>query len=85
MSSASDDGKSQMMQGDTEKVENVDVVDMKDFQDADAEFGGTEERKKLERKLLWKIDLRMSILTLIYILNFVSCAIRSLDDNLTTD
>ena len=26
------------------------------------EFGGTEARKKLERKLLWKLDLRMSIL-----------------------
>ncbi|KAG1773215.1 hypothetical protein EV702DRAFT_923704, partial [Suillus placidus] len=26
---------------------------------------------KLERRLLWKLDLRMSILVLIYILNFV--------------
>ncbi|THU95195.1 MFS general substrate transporter [Dendrothele bispora CBS 962.96] len=33
-----------------------------------AEFGGTEERKKLEKKLLMKIDLRMSIL---YILNYI--------------
>ena len=44
--------------------------------DKDAEFGGTEARKKLERKLLWKIDLRMSILILIYILNYVSCLPR---------
>lgn len=41
-------------------------------QDAvDAEPGGPEARKELERKLLWKVDKRMSILVLIYILNFV--------------
>lgn len=28
----------------------------------DAEFGGPEERKKIEKKLLLKLDLRMSIL-----------------------
>ena len=39
--------------------------------DADAEFGGTEARKKLEKKLLRKLDLRMSILIVIYILNYV--------------
>jgi hypothetical protein len=39
--------------------------------DLDAEFGGTEARKKLERRLLWKLDLRMSILVVIYILNYV--------------
>lgn len=38
---------------------------------ADAEFGGTEARLVLERKLLRKIDLRMSIMVLIYILNYV--------------
>ena len=37
----------------------------------DEEFGGTEERKKLEKKLLRKLDLRMSILIVIYILNYV--------------
>ncbi|KEP46191.1 hypothetical protein V565_213120, partial [Rhizoctonia solani 123E] len=37
--------------------------------DLDAEFGGTEERKKLEKKLLRKIDGRMSIMVIIYILN----------------
>ena len=39
--------------------------------DKDAEFGGTEARRKLEKKLLLKVDLRMSILVLIYILNYV--------------
>lgn len=39
--------------------------------DPDAEFGGYEERKKLERKLLWKLDLRMFILVIVYILNYV--------------
>lgn len=38
---------------------------------SDEEFGGTEERKKLERKLLRKLDLRMSILIVIYILNYI--------------
>ncbi|EIN10908.1 MFS general substrate transporter [Punctularia strigosozonata HHB-11173 SS5] len=42
-------------------------VDLND----DAEFGGTEERKKLEKKLLRKLDLRMSILIVIYILNYI--------------
>ncbi|KAF8586689.1 MFS general substrate transporter [Ramaria rubella] len=36
-----------------------------------SEFGGVEGRKILERKLLWKIDLRMSILILIYVLNYI--------------
>lgn len=36
-----------------------------------AEFGGTAARRELEKKLLWKVDKRMSILVLIYILNFV--------------
>ncbi|KAI0729320.1 MFS general substrate transporter [Fomitopsis betulina] len=35
------------------------------------EFGGTEERKKLEKKLLRKLDMRMSILIVIYILNYI--------------
>jgi MFS family permease len=39
--------------------------------DPDAEFGGTEARKALEKKLLWKVDLRMSILVFIYILNYI--------------
>lgn len=39
--------------------------------DPDAEFDGYEERRKLERKLLWKLDLRMFILVIVYILNYV--------------
>lgn len=41
-------------------------------EDRDAEFGGWEERRKIERKLLWKLDCRMSIMIIIYILNYVS-------------
>ncbi|PPQ73434.1 hypothetical protein CVT25_001292 [Psilocybe cyanescens] len=37
----------------------------------DTEFGGTEARKLLERKFIWKVDLRMSVLVVIYILNFI--------------
>ncbi|KIK65313.1 hypothetical protein GYMLUDRAFT_239857 [Collybiopsis luxurians FD-317 M1] len=37
----------------------------------DAVFGGTEARKKLERSLLRKLDTRMTILILIYILNYI--------------
>ncbi|KAI0082459.1 MFS general substrate transporter [Panus rudis PR-1116 ss-1] len=40
-------------------------------EDPDAEFGGYEARKKLEKRLLLKLDLRMSILVLIYILNYI--------------
>ena len=45
--------------------------------DPDEEFGGHEAREKLERKLLRKLDLRMSILVVIYILNYVSTHPRS--------
>ena len=38
----------------------------------DIEFAGTAARRTLEKKLLWKIDRRMSILVLTYILNYVS-------------
>ena len=41
------------------------------FTGDDSDFGGTEARKRLERKLLWKLDLRMSILVVIYVLNYV--------------
>lgn len=37
--------------------------------DLDADFGGKEARAVLERSLLRKLDRRMSILILIYILN----------------
>jgi hypothetical protein len=43
-----------------------------DSNDPDAEFGGLEARKRLEKTLLLKLDLRMSILIVIYILNYVS-------------
>jgi len=39
--------------------------------DVDAEFGGREARLNLERRLLRKLDTRMSILVLIYIFNYV--------------
>ena len=35
------------------------------------EWGGLDSRRELERNLLWKLDKRMSILILIYILNYV--------------
>ena len=44
--------------------------------DPDAEFGGTEARRKLERRLLLKLDARMSILVVIYILNYVSSPLQ---------
>ena len=37
------------------------------------EWGGSESRQQLEKQLLWKVDKRMSILVLIYILNYVRC------------
>ena len=39
--------------------------------DVDAEFGGREARLLLERKLLRKLDVRMSILVLIFTFNNV--------------
>ncbi|KAG0696836.1 MFS general substrate transporter [Suillus ampliporus] len=47
-----------------------DHVDCEEL-DLDVEFGGLEERKKLERRFLRKLDLRMSILVVIYILNYI--------------
>lgn len=44
--------------------------------DPDAEFGGTEARRLLETKLVRKIDLRMSIMVVIYILNYVRFLFR---------
>ena len=40
-------------------------------EDLNAEFGGPETRKLLERRLLRKLDLRMSFMVIIYILNHV--------------
>ncbi len=39
--------------------------------DPNADFGGLEERQKMEKSLLWKLDCRMTILVVIYILNYV--------------
>jgi hypothetical protein len=49
-----------------------------DTEDSNAEFGGTEARRVLERTLLRKIDLRMSIMVVIYILNYVRFCLDSL-------
>ena len=38
----------------------------------DADFGGTDARKALEKRLLLKLDLRMSIMIIVYILNYVT-------------
>jgi hypothetical protein len=44
-------------------LENLEVESKpSEYGDSDDEFGGTEARKVLERRLLWKLDLRMSIL-----------------------
>lgn len=42
----------------------------------DAEFGGTEARRLLEKRLLRKLDLRMGILVFIYILNYVRLSLN---------
>ena len=57
----------------TDYVKPVDFLDqVNDANDPiDAEFGGAEARKVLEKKLLRKLDARCSILILIYILNYV--------------
>lgn len=39
--------------------------------DLDAEFGGHENRMKIQKSLLRKVDLRMFVLVVIYILNYV--------------
>ena len=53
----------ELLESDT-KIEIQDVLPVLENSD-------TEERRRLERKLVWKIDLRMSILMVIYILNYV--------------
>lgn len=61
-----------MMSTSPESGSIKDVPDKREQIDPDAEFGGTEARRKLEKRLLLKVDLRMSILVFIYILNYVS-------------
>lgn len=60
-----------------DKSEKVQVRDIKDDDSSRSDepergFGGPEARRHLERKLLRKLDARMSILVVIYILNYVS-------------
>ena len=43
--------------------------------DEDEEFGGHDARRHLERNLVRKLDFRMSILIVIYILNYVRCSL----------
>lgn len=50
-----------------DRVQPSTSLDLED----DEEFGGSELRRDLEKDLLRKLDARMSILVLIYILNFV--------------
>ncbi|EJD01117.1 MFS general substrate transporter [Fomitiporia mediterranea MF3/22] len=54
-----------------EEKQIIEEPNSADTTDPDAEFGGLEERQRLERKLLWKLDCRMSILIIIYILNYI--------------
>ena len=43
--------------------------------DEDEEFVGHDARRHLERNLVRKLDFRMSILIVIYILNYVRCSL----------
>jgi hypothetical protein len=52
------------------KVQDVsNGVESQIAREPDAQFGGQEARKELERTLLRKLDMRLSILILIYVLN----------------
>lgn len=55
-----------------DKINDLDLLEGRMAIPGDEEFGGTEARKRLEKKLLRKLDARMSILIIIYILNYVS-------------
>jgi len=46
-------------------------IDDDDNKDVNAQFGGLEARKALEKKLLRKVDLRMLILILVYMMNYL--------------
>ena len=61
---------------DAEKFDDIQVLDRSESKSTDSEeaFGDREARRRLERKLLRKLDARMSILVVIYILNYVSTA-----------
>lgn len=55
------------------KAEELDIEDnqKESLTRTDEDFGGHEARLTLERKLVRKLDMRMSILVVIYILNYV--------------
>lgn len=59
-----------------------------DGSEPDQEFGGTEARAQLERSLVRKLDRRMSILILIYIMNYIdrnnaaAARLRGFEDDL---
>lgn len=45
---------------------------------AEESFGDTKRRRKIEKTLLRKLDLRSAFLVLVYIMNYVSEALNSL-------
>ena len=40
--------------------------------DGDAEFGGTRERKRMEKKLIRRLDMRLALIVVLYLLNYVN-------------
>ena len=52
-------------------IVSVDLPEVSAGADRDSEFGGPEERREMEKRLLRKLDCRLSILIVIYILNYV--------------
>ena len=70
------------------KEVSIEVIEVSDGDDGlttaadrDAEFGGIEARRDLERKLIGKIDLRMSNLSVIYSLHYVRLFIFDFSDH----
>ena len=61
---------------DEERKRPQTIVDTSTGEGEDAEFGGHEARKILERRLLRKIDLRMSMLVVAYILNYARVSLK---------
>jgi MFS transporter, ACS family, DAL5 transporter family protein len=58
------------------KVQDDGSIHSENVREPDAEFGGPEARKELERELLRKLDTRLSMLVVIYILNCAFYLIR---------
>lgn len=59
--------------GEKEKAESMkdNAMDEASLGQNELGFGSVEERQGMEKRLLWKLDCRMSILIVIYILNYV--------------